>query len=70
MGIEARSWDTNCTRPVIIVVALIVSDRPELILSETGTLISDDEELGAGDSSAGDVLSDKEELEMVGSNIS
>ncbi len=62
------SRNTNCPLPVRVVVALIVGELPESVLGES-SVISDDKEFGAGDSSTGDILGDEEELEVVGDDI-
>lgn len=55
MSIEARSRNSYSTRPVEVVVALLVSEIPKLVLGES-SVVADDLELGSGDSSAGNIL--------------
>lgn len=70
MGIEAWSRYTDSTRPVVIIVTLVVGQGPELILGKAGILIGDHEELGAGDGTTSDILGNEEELEVIGSHVS
>ena len=70
VSIEAWSRYTDSTRPVVIIVTLVVGQGPELILGKAGILIADNEELGASDGTTSDILGNEEELEVIGSHVS
>lgn len=67
MSIEARSRNSNSTRPIVIIVALLVSEIPKLILSKS-SVVANDLELGSSNSSTGNVLGNKEILVLIRDN--
>lgn len=70
VSVEAWSRYTDSTRPVVIIVTLVMGQGPELILGKAGILIGDDEEFGSCDGTARDILGNEEKLEVIGSHVS
>ena len=68
MCIETRSWDTYRALPIVIIVALVVSELPELILSKS-SVIGNHEVLGGSNSSTSNVLRNYEEFKIIGHDV-
>ena len=64
MRIEAWGWNSNSSRPVIIVVALVVSELPELVLGKA-SVITNNEKFGSRNGTTSNILSDQEKFKMI-----
>ena len=63
MSVKARSRNTDSTWPIIVIVALFISNIPELVLCELRVII-DNEEFGSCNCSACNVLCDQKVFVM------
>lgn len=64
----SNGWDTDCSRPVEVAVALVIGELEEDFLGETCCVVTNDE-LSWGSTSLGHLLGDEIEIEMLTRDI-